>query len=87
MGPLLASKGAVENAFNGREFHLSRLGQGQVVKLGSDGIVDLCPKVSPVHICLLGLVLELGALSEGKKLDIISRLLGNHVHVPLWERR
>lgn len=80
---LALGKGTRDNALHGRELHVSGLRQAHVVELRAKPVANFSPKVAPVHVCLVGTLLKLGALSKGQGKNVLLGLLTDYCHIPL----
>lgn len=80
---LVAGESAGEDALNRRELGVRNLSQRHLVKLRPKAVSELGPKVSPVHVRLLALFLELGAAGVRAGEHVAVSLLADDGDVPL----
>lgn len=80
---LLRGQCTGENTLYSREFCNGRLRQSHLVKGRPKHVAEFSEKVAPVHVCLLTLFLENGAVCMLSGQHVTLRLLANNGNVPL----
>ena len=82
----MAGQGTREDALNRRKLCLGDLSQRHTVKLHPKVVSDLGPEVSPVHVRLLALFLELGPGGMRASEHIAVSLFADNGDIPLYKQ-
>lgn len=78
-------QGSSENSLHGQKLQVSSNSKSHLVELRALFVVNLGPEITPVHVSITGLFLNLSPIGQGASDDVAAGLLAYEGDVPLVE--